>query len=106
MAARPAHPRYTIGQIMRDPDAAAVSITDLHPWYVAEDVHAATAIGLRVPGCESFYHPQSPDTGTFYLMDQRSRCWATLHITPEPPYAVRQYGHRELWDEVETAYRW
>jgi hypothetical protein len=35
------------------------------------------------------------------------RCsWATLHTTAEPPYEVRQGGHRKLWDEVETAYRW
>jgi hypothetical protein len=27
-------------------------------------------------------------------------------ITPKPPYEVRQYGLRKLWDEVETAYRW
>jgi len=99
-------PRYTIGQIMRDDDAVVVSTTDLHPWYVADDTNAATAIGLRVPGCQSLYHPQSPDTGTFYLVDQHHRCWATLCITPEPPYEVRQYGHRKLWDEVEAAYRW
>jgi protein-L-isoaspartate(D-aspartate) O-methyltransferase len=99
-------PRYTIGQIMRDDDAAVVSTTDLHPWYVADDVNAATAIGLRVPGCQSLYHPHSPNTGIFYLVDQHHRCWATLHITPEPPYKVRQYGHRKLWDEVEAAYRW
>ena len=99
-------PRYTIGQIMRDHDAAAGSTTDLHPWYVTNDAHAATAIGLRVPGCQKFYHPHSPDIGTLYLADQHHRCWATVHITPEPPYEVRQYGHRKLWDDVETAYHW
>jgi protein-L-isoaspartate O-methyltransferase len=99
-------PRYTIGRIMRDHDAAAESMTDLHPWYVTNDANAATAIGLRVPGCQKFYRAQSPDTGTLYLVDQHHRSWATLHITPEPPYEVRQYGLRKLWDEVETAYRW
>jgi protein-L-isoaspartate(D-aspartate) O-methyltransferase len=99
-------PRYTLGQMMRGEDAA-VSTTDLHPWQVAGDANAATAIGLRVPGCENFYHAQSSDAGTLYLVDQHSRSWATLHTTPEPPYEVRQGGHRTLWDEVETAYmRW
>jgi protein-L-isoaspartate O-methyltransferase len=99
-------PRYTIGQIMRDDDAAAMSMTDLHPWYVVSDVNAATAIGLRVPGCEKLYRSQGSDAGTLYLVDQHHRSWATLHITPEPPYQVRQGGQRKLWDEVETAYRW
>jgi protein-L-isoaspartate(D-aspartate) O-methyltransferase len=40
-------PRYTIGRIMQRDDAAAVSTTDLHPWHVAGDANAATAITLR-----------------------------------------------------------
>ncbi len=99
-------PRYTIGQIMRREDAAAVSTTDLHPWHAAGDANAATAIGLRVPRCENFYHPEDSHTGTLYLVDQHSRSWATLHTTAEPPYEVRQGGQRKLWDETETAYRW
>jgi protein-L-isoaspartate(D-aspartate) O-methyltransferase len=99
-------PRYTTSRIMRDDDTASESTTDLHPWHVAGDVHAATAIGLRVPGCETFYHPDSPETGTLYLVDQCSRSWATLHLTTEAPYAVRQSGARTLFDEVATAYRW
>jgi protein-L-isoaspartate O-methyltransferase len=99
-------PRYTLGRIMRSEDAAAVSTTNLHPWQVAGDANAATAIGLRVPGCQHFYHAQSSDAGTLYLVDQHSRSWATLHTTTELPYEVRQGGQRKLWDEVETAYRW
>ncbi len=99
-------PRYTTSRIMRDEDTATGSTTELHPWQVAGDVHAATAIGLRVPQCESLYHPDSPETGTLYLIDQWSRSWATLHVTPEPPYEVRQSGERKLWDEVQAAYQW
>jgi protein-L-isoaspartate(D-aspartate) O-methyltransferase len=99
-------PRYTIGQIMRGNNAATMSTTDLHPWQVAGDANAATAIGLRVPRCENFYHAQSSDTGILYLVDQHSRSWATLHTTAELPYEVRQAGQRKLWDETETAYRW
>ncbi|MEO7195003.1 MAG: methyltransferase domain-containing protein [Pseudonocardiaceae bacterium] len=99
-------PRYRTSRIVRDDDTAIVSTTDLHPWHVAGDVHAATAIGLRVPRCEDFYHPGSSDTGTLYLVDQWSRSWATVHVTTEPPYEVRQSGERKLWDEVRTAYQW
>ena len=31
---------------------------------------------------------------------------ASVQITTEAPYEVRQRGTRTLWDEVETAYRW
>ncbi len=99
-------PRYTLDRIRRRDEGATVSITDLHPGQVASDPNAATAIGLRVPWCENFYHAESSHTGALYLVDQRSRSWATLHLTTDPPYAVRQYGQRKLWDEVETAYRW
>jgi protein-L-isoaspartate O-methyltransferase len=100
------NPRYSTSRIVRDDDTATTSTTDLHPWQVAGDVHAATAIGLRVPRCESLYSPDSSETGTLYLVDQWSRSWATLHLTPKPPYEVRQSGERKLWDEVQSAYRW
>ncbi|MGH3697142.1 MAG: methyltransferase domain-containing protein [Pseudonocardiaceae bacterium] len=99
-------PRYTVRRIVRDDDTATTSTTDLHPWYVAGDAHVSTAIGLRVPQCESLYDPDSPETGTLYLIDQWSRSWATLEITTEAPYEVRQSGERKLWDEVHTAHQW
>ncbi len=102
----PRIPRYSTSRIVREDDTATTSTTDLHPWQVAGDVHAAPAIGLRVPRCESLYSPDSSQTGTLYLVDQWSRCWATLHVGAEPPYEVRQSGERTLWDEVATAYRW
>jgi hypothetical protein len=99
-------PRYSTSRIVREDDTATTSTTGLHPWQVAGDVHAATAIGLRVTRCESLFSPESSQTGTLYLVDQWSRSWATLHLTPEPPYEVQQSGERKLWDEVATAYRW
>jgi protein-L-isoaspartate(D-aspartate) O-methyltransferase len=99
-------PRYTTSRIVRRDDTATTSTTDLHPWHVAGDANAATAIGLRVPQCESFYHPDSSEAGTLYLIDQWSRSWATLDLTTEAPYEVRQSGVRKLWDEVQTAHRW
>ena len=99
-------PRYTVSRIVRDDDPVTTSTTDLHPWYVTGDADVSTAIGLRVPRCKSLYDPDSPETGTLYLIDQWSRSWATLEITTETPYEVRQSGQRKLWDEVHTAYHW
>lgn len=99
-------PRYIMSRIVRHEDLATVSTTDLHPWYVAGDVDVSTTIGLRVPQCESLYDPDSAETGTLYLIDQWSGSWATLEITTEAPYEVRQSGARKLWDEVQTAYQW
>ncbi len=62
-------PRCTVGPIMRAAGPATVSTTDLHPWHVAGDANAATAIGLRVARCETFYRPADDDTGTLYLVD-------------------------------------
>jgi hypothetical protein len=91
---------------MRSDDTTAVSTTDLHPWHVAGDAHAATAIGLRVPRRENFSRTDNSHTGTLYLVDQCSRSWATLHVTIDPPYQVRQGGQRKLFDEVANAYHW
>ena len=99
-------PRYTLGRIVRDDDVVATSTTDLHPWHIAGDANAATAIGLRVPRCENFYRTDSSHTGTLYLVDQWSRSWASVHVTPDRPYEVRQSGQRALFDEVTCAYRW
>jgi SAM-dependent methyltransferase len=99
-------PRYTVGRIMRATDPATVSTTDLHPWYVAGDANAATAIGLRVPRCENFYLSDDGNVGTLYLLDQWTCSWATVDVTQELPYQVRQAGQRKLWEEVQAAYRW
>jgi len=96
-------PRYTVAGVRRSREPDTVSSTDLHPYYAAGDMHAATAIGLRVPRCESLFDTSS---STLYLVDQWGRSWATLDTTTGPPYEVLQAGERKLWDEVHTAYRW
>lgn len=62
--------------------------------------------GCACLGAKASTTRTAPEAGTLYLVDQHSRSWATLHITPEPPYQVRQSGQRSLWDEMDTAYRW
>jgi protein-L-isoaspartate(D-aspartate) O-methyltransferase len=95
-------------------EQAIVTETDLHPAEVASagySLGAVLAIGTRVPGCRSDYFPSSdPDSnnGILRLVDHRSGSWARLHYDQEsgPPYTVRQFGPRRLWDEVAAAHQW
>jgi len=101
-------PRRRAGGLVADRDTtlATVSTTEVHPYHVAANRDAATAIGLRVPNCQYTYSPQSSEAGTLWLVDQWSGSWATVDLTADPPYEVRQGGDRKLWDEVDAAYRW
>jgi hypothetical protein len=42
------------------------------------------------------------------LADHRSGSWARLQYDHDggPPYLVRQFGTRRLWDEVQAAHQW
>jgi protein-L-isoaspartate O-methyltransferase len=83
------------------------STTEVHPYHVAGDRDAATAIGMRVPGVHKLYEPSTDEgTGTLWLLDPGSDSWAAVALTLNPPYEVRQCGGRRLWDEVEAAHRW
>ncbi len=80
-----------------------------HPrWYVSS-YDAKTAIGIRVPRCKFRYtlpaHGE-PD-GILWFLDQWSGSWAAVHHRPDQPgpYRVRQFGSRQLFDEVSTAYQ-
>jgi Protein-L-isoaspartate(D-aspartate) O-methyltransferase (PCMT) len=94
-------------------EQATVCETESHPADVASGSYsrgAVIAIGMRVPDCRSDYfasrHPDSKD-GTLRLVDHSSGSWARLtYDAGGPPYTVRQFGPRRLWDEVEAAYQW
>lgn len=80
-----------------------------HPrWYVSS-YDAKTAIGIRVPRCRFRYTPSADDEpdGILWLLDQWSGSWAAVHHRPgQPgPYRVRQFGSRQLFDEVSAAYQ-
>jgi protein-L-isoaspartate(D-aspartate) O-methyltransferase len=104
-------PRGSVAEHVHDRHLANRTATDLHPHNVAGDYDAATAIGIRVPHCLSLYQPAAGD-GTeaiLWFLDPWSRSWAALHHDPEvrsDEYPVRHYGPRNLWAEVEDAYRW
>lgn len=97
-----------------DYEQATITETDLHPAEVASARHcpgAVIAIGTRVPDCRSDDFPaDDPDSqdGTLRLVDHRSGSWARLHYDHDsgPPYTVRQFGTRRLWDEVVAAHQW
>lgn len=104
-------------QVINDTDHyedAIITETDIHPAEVASGSYsrgAVIAIGTRVPDCRSDYFPaQNPDSndGTLRLADHHSGLWARLHYDHDngPPYLVRQFGPRRLWNEVESAYQW
>lgn len=108
---------HRIRQLISDSDnyaQATVTETELHPAEVASASYsrgAVIAIGTRVPDCRSDYFPsRDPDSrdGTSRWVDHLSGSWARLTYDHDggPPYAVRQFGPRRLWDEVEAAYQW
>lgn len=80
------------------------SRTGLHPWSVAGDPHAATAIGFRLPGIAQFFRP-APDGGRLVVVERGGDSWARVRLGDTAPYQVEQGGPRRLWDEVDTAYR-
>ncbi|MGH3838970.1 MAG: methyltransferase domain-containing protein [Pseudonocardiaceae bacterium] len=104
-------------QVITDADdyeQATITETDLHPAEVASASYAlgaVIAIGTRVPDCRSDYFPPTDPgskDGTLRLVDHRSGSWARLRYDHDggPPYTVRQFGPRRLWDEVEAAHQW
>jgi hypothetical protein len=97
-----------------DEDRAEVTMTDLHPYWVAGDQGAQVAVGQRVPQCQWRYWPyhEKDGVGVLWLLDPESCSWAKLnhttphHTTPDASdgeFPVCQYGPRRLWDEVEAA---
>jgi hypothetical protein len=94
-----------------DEDRAEATTTDLHPYRFTGDYDAQLAISLHVPRCDFTYIPYNPrfHEGVVWLVDRSSRSWAShTHHSPEvhqDEYPVLQFGPRQLWDEVQAAYR-
>ena len=104
-------PRVSVSRCVYDEDQATVTSTNLHPYDVAGHHDVNIAIGLRVPRCKRIYRPADEDSeeGILWFLDPWSRSWASLHHVPDvvsDAYRVRQLGPRNLWEEVEAAYRW
>ncbi|MFE3872791.1 methyltransferase domain-containing protein [Kitasatospora sp. NPDC059146] len=80
----------------------------MDPDLAEENVHAAFAVGLRVPGVRTLHTWQAADpagTHRFRLSDE-SGSWATVRFNDwHGADAVHQSGPRRLWDEVVAARR-
>ncbi|QXJ26493.1 methyltransferase domain-containing protein [Actinomadura graeca] len=83
------------------------TFTDLHPYPVLGEYDASLAIGLKVPRCKLIVTHAEDGAYTVWLVDPWSGSWASLDHEPgAEKYPVRQSGERNLWQEVEDAYRW
>jgi hypothetical protein len=87
---------------------ATLTETRLHPYRVLGEYDASLAIGLKVPGCRHIVDTNgSQDDYTVWFIDPWSHAWAALRHEPGADvYPVRQHGPRDLWSEIEAAYRW
>lgn len=88
--------------------SARESSTRLRPWRLLGTWEARWAIGARVAGCRWRHDP--PDTAggahVLWLTDPESGSWATVRYEGSPgPRPVQQAGPRDLWDEIEAAFR-
>ncbi|WP_322778584.1 rRNA adenine N-6-methyltransferase family protein [Frankia sp. Cas4] len=85
-------------------DEAQVTTTRLYPRQPFTDFDAGFAVGTMIPDCIPGQRGDD-DTPTLLLAHPASRSWASL--TPgTSTHEVRQHGPRNLWDELENAYRW
>lgn len=101
-------PFGAIADFVHDENAAAVSYTSVDLEELT-GVHAAFAIGTRVPDCHSTigYAEDGSGEWTLWLFDHGGGDWASVDYVPgAPSWRVEQVGGRRLWDEVEDAYGW
>jgi hypothetical protein len=102
---QPGRHRPPLHTALADLPAEQETSTEMHPWRLAGDRDAATAIGQRVTGIRRVWQPAGA-LGTLWLYATDSRSWASLQLLDQPPYPVRHAGPRALFDEVIEAYRW
>ncbi|HEY4007456.1 MAG TPA: hypothetical protein VGM60_20060 [Pseudonocardia sp.] len=105
LRAQPGRHRPPIHTALAELPAERETSTEMHPWHLAGDRDAATAIGQRVTGVRRVWQPAGP-LGTLWLYAAESRSWASLELLDQPPYPVRHAGPRPLFDEVIDAYHW
>ena len=81
--------------------------TTVDPREPINDDHAQFAVGLLVPECYEWTE-KTAHGFVQRLDDPSSGSWATVTVDQAAggPYAVRQGGPRQLWDEVVSAYQW
>lgn len=101
---RPSFDEYLHG--VEWPADGARSTTTLSPWDTGEWFQQFV-IGLAVPG--AFWRAERYDSGayTLWIYSRDKQSWASADYEHgRTEYEVYQSGPRNLWDEVEAAYRW
>ncbi|MGW1175332.1 methyltransferase domain-containing protein [Kitasatospora sp. NPDC002543] len=81
----------------------------MDPELALEDVNAAFAIGLRVPGSRYEHVWDEADPGATFRMrlSDGAGSWASVRYAGwDAEDAVHQFGARRLWDEVVRARLW
>jgi protein-L-isoaspartate O-methyltransferase len=79
--------------------------TTLDPWAVFGDPAARWAVAVALPSCR--YDLDDPPVRRAWLCDPVSGSWSAVDVRYEGTrFAVRQWGPRRLWDQVEAAYDW
>ncbi|MDF3291980.1 methyltransferase domain-containing protein [Streptomyces silvisoli] len=88
------------------PADGAKSMTTLSPDDVGDWIHMF-AIGVQVPGLFCRVCWGSDGAYRLWLHDTAVTSWATVDYEKgRTQYEVMQSGARNLWDELETAWRW
>ncbi|MEU6034054.1 methyltransferase domain-containing protein [Actinomadura sp. NPDC047616] len=87
---------------------AAESTTTLHPDAVAwDDISASFAVGVRLPDVSKRFVDADDGSDDFTFWAFSGPSWACVDVTDgASTHRVLQYGPRNLWDEIEAAYRW
>ncbi|MQY04748.1 methyltransferase domain-containing protein [Actinomadura macrotermitis] len=99
--------RVLLARDVRHEAQARESSTCLHPYDVLGEYDVSLAIGLKVPRCKPIVEHHGPGAYTLWLVDPWSGSWARLDHEPGAErFPVRQYGERDLWQEVADAHRW
>ncbi|TMQ94754.1 methyltransferase domain-containing protein [Actinomadura soli] len=99
--------RASLDRDVKEVAGARRSFTQTHPYPVLGEYDASLAIGLRVPRCKLIVTHHDGGAYTVWLVDPWSGSWAALDVEPgAEKFPVRQSGERDLWQEVEDAYRW
>ncbi|MDL4776113.1 methyltransferase domain-containing protein [Actinomadura xylanilytica] len=99
--------RASLDRDVHDEDRARRSVTDLHPYDLLGEYDVSLAVGLRVPRCKLIVTHHDDGAYTVWLVDPWSGSWAGLEYEPGADrFPVRESGERDLWREVEAAYRW
>jgi protein-L-isoaspartate O-methyltransferase len=88
-----------------DEKTARITSTDLHPREPFYDLDAGFALSTRIQGCTSGRRPEDDGSETLWISDPSSDSWGSFIAGPEK-HEVCQSGPRNLWEDLEAAYRW